>query len=72
MSHTYYIPSHNKFYGDEKDNMDVMDKLYETYLEHRDPDQESGRYDGVSIFNSRIRIVINCTGAGTGRTFDLT
>lgn len=71
MKHTYYIPSHNEFYGDEKDNMEVMDKLYETYLQHRDPEQEPGRYDGVSIFGSVIRIVINCNGTGTGKVFDL-
>lgn len=80
MKHTYYIPVHRKVYGDEKDNPEVVAQLYAAYMRHIDFSKEAGRFDGVSLcdgsnehitINNRIRLVLDCNGKGTGKTFNL-
>ena len=71
--HRYYIPSHRgKCYGQIEASYDDKLFMYAMYMRYASHLDEPGRYDGVSIFGSTIRICVGCNGqGGTYEVFDL-
>jgi hypothetical protein len=47
-----------------------LTKAYCAHVKKADP-KEIGRYDGTHLHDGRMRIVVGCNGAGTGKVFDL-